>query len=102
MPNASSMVMPVATPAAKLMISSRSKKRVSRYQWSSSVRIQSSSPMNSIAASPMVSGGYRMCRVVIQPKSRRDSSTEREFSVTSITLQERLAAVAMAAGARSV
>ena len=57
MPKAISIVMPVATPAAKLMMRIFSKKRVRRYQRSSVVRNQAASVKNNMAARPMVNGG---------------------------------------------
>src|ERR1700739_946389 len=76
MPNAISIVMPVATAAPKLTMNSFSKNRTRRYQRSSLLRTQYHSAPNSRRERPTVKGGYRMCMVGIHAKSNRDRKSE--------------------------
>jgi len=58
-PNWNSIVMPVATPMAKLMPNSRPQNRVMRFQISRFVMTYTDSMMTRIMDSPMVSGTNR-------------------------------------------
>src|ERR1700739_2843105 len=80
MPNAISIVMPVATAAPKLTMNSFSKNRTRRYQRSSLLRTQYHSAPNSRMERPTVKGGYRMCMDVIHAKSNRERKSESALS----------------------